>query len=49
MLIGNLLNEVSLKKSTRRAMDAVYKLIDLNKDNKDKNRGIPIERFLHVV
>ena len=49
VLNGNLLNDVSLKKSTRRAMDAVYKLIDLNKDNKDKNRGIPIERFLHVI
>jgi pyridoxine kinase len=49
VLIGNLLNDVSLKKSTRKAMDAVYKLIDLNKDNKDKNRGIPIEKYLHVI
>ena len=30
-------------------MDAVYKLIDLNKDNEDKNRGIPLEKFLAVV
>lgn len=49
VLIGNLLNGLPLKKSTRKAMDAVYKLIDLNKDNKDKNRGIPIEKYLHVI
>lgn len=49
VLIGNLLNDLPLKKSTRKAMDAVYKLIDLNKDNKDKNRGIPIEKYLHVI
>lgn len=49
VLIGNLLNDETLKKSTRKAMDAVYKLIDLNKDNKDKNRGIPIEKYLHVI
>ncbi|ETD18430.1 MULTISPECIES: pyridoxamine kinase [Prevotellaceae] len=49
VLIGYLLQEQSLKASTRKAMDAVYKLIDLNKDNKDKNRGIPLEKFLAVV
>ena len=49
VLIGYLLQEQSLKVSTRKAMDAVYKLIDLNKDNEDKNRGIPLEKFLAVV
>ena len=49
VLIGNLLNGVSLKQSTRRAMDAVYQLIDLNKDNEDKNRGIPLEQYLQQV
>ena len=49
VLIGNLLNGQTLKKSARKAMDVVYKLIDLNKNNKDKNRGIPIEKYLHVI
>ena len=26
-----------------------YKLIDLNKDNTDKNRGIPLEKYLDVL
>jgi pyridoxine kinase len=30
-------------------MDALYMLIDLNKDNEDKNRGIPIEQYLAVI
>jgi len=47
--IGNILNGVPLKESTRKAMDAVYTLIDLNKDNIDKNRGIPLERYLDVL
>ena len=38
-----------LKPSTRKAMDVVYKLIDLNKNNKDKNRGIPLEKYLNVL
>lgn len=49
ILIGHLLNGDSLKESTRKAMDGVYRLIDLNKDNKDKNRGIPLERYLSVL
>ena len=35
--------------STRKAMDAVYRLIDLNKDNEDKNVGIPLERYLNII
>ena len=49
ILIGHLLNGDSLKTSNRTAMDTVYKLIDLNKDLPDKNRGILIERFLHLL
>lgn len=49
VLIGHLLNDDSLKQSTRSAMDAVYTLIDLNKDNDDKNRGIPLERYLNIL
>ena len=46
VLIGNLLEGKELKLCTRKAMDAVYRLIDLNKDNEDKNRGIPLEKYL---
>ena len=49
VLIGHLLREEPLVPSTRQAMDAVSKLIELNKDNVDKNRGIPLENFLHVI
>ncbi len=49
VLIGHLLKDESLVESTRKAMDAVSRLIDLNKDNVDKNRGIPLENFLGVI
>jgi len=49
VLIGHLLNGEPLKMSTRKAMDAVWKLIDINKDNADKNRGIPIEKSLSEI
>jgi len=46
ILIGHLLNGHPLKESTRKTIDTMSRLIELNKDNKDKNRGIPIENFL---
>jgi len=49
VLIGHLLNGVPLKTSTRRAMDAVAMLIDKNKENADKNRGIPLENYLNLL
>lgn len=49
ILIGHLLDGEPLKASTQKAMDGVYRLIDLNKDNKDKNRGIPLEKYLNVL
>jgi pyridoxine kinase len=49
VLIGHLLNDEPLRQSTRKAMDAVYQLIERNKDNADKNRGIPLERYLSVL
>ena len=30
-------------------MDALYRLIDVNKDNEDKNRGIPVEQWLRLL
>lgn len=47
--IGNLLNGDTLKSSARKAMDAVYRLIDRNKDTTDRNRGIAIERCLNLI
>jgi len=49
VLIGHLLNGEPLKNSTRKAMDTVWQLIDINKDNVDKNRGIPIEKYLDKI
>jgi pyridoxine kinase len=49
ILIGHLLNDEPLKPSTRVAMDALYRLIEVNKDNEDKNRGIPIENWLSLL
>lgn len=49
VLIGHLLDDEPLQQSTRKAMDAVSQLIDLNKDNADKNRGILLERYLHLL
>ena len=30
-------------------MDALSRLIEANKDNVDKNRGIPVEHFLDMI
>ena len=49
ILVGNLLKGTPLRLSTRIAMDIVARLIDLNKDKIDKNRGIPIENYLSDV
>ncbi len=49
ILIGHLLQGEPLLASTRKAMDAVAMLIDLNRDNEDKNRGIPVENYLHLL
>ena len=49
VLIGHLLDNEPLSKATRQAMDVVYRFIDLNKDNADKNRGIPIENYLDLI
>ena len=49
ILIGHLLDGEELIPSTQKAIDGVYKLIDLNKDNKDKNRGIPLEKYLSIL
>jgi pyridoxine kinase len=49
ILIGHFLNGKSLDESTSAAIDALYRLIDANKDNVDKNRGIPVENYLNML
>lgn len=49
VLIGHLLNGEKLRESTQTAMDAVYKLIDMNKGMENKKNGIPLERFLNIL
>ncbi len=43
---GHLLRGEQLQTSARIAMDTLSKWIEVNRDNKDKNRGIPLERHL---
>lgn len=49
ILIGHIINGSPLRESTQKAMNGVYALIDRNKDNADKNRGIPVEKFLSLL
>ena len=49
VLIGHLLNGQPLKESTRLAMDVVRQMIWRNRDTKDRNRGILIERCLDLL
>lgn len=46
IIVGRLQDGDNLKHATRIAMDTLRNWIDINKDNEDKNRGIPIERHL---
>lgn len=49
VLFGNLLKGNALEESTQKAMDIVAQLIFLNKNQKDKFRGIPIEKYLSLL
>lgn len=49
VLIGYLMKGEPLKQSTRKAMDAVYNIIDANKDNQDKFRGLPLDTYLKML
>lgn len=49
VLIGHLLNGEALRSATQAAMDAVYKLIDLNQNMENKKNGIPLEQFLNIL
>ena len=49
VLYGHLLEGEPLAACTRKAMDALYRLIAVNKDNEDKNRGVPVENWLQLL
>lgn len=49
ILIGHLLNGLPLKHCTRKAMDAVSRLIQASMKQEDKNRGISIEKLFHLI
>ena len=49
VLLGHLLDGKPLEESTRKAIDTMYRLIDANKDNADKNSGIAVERYLSLI
>lgn len=49
IFIGNILNGNGLVSSTQTAMDTVRKLIELNQNNKDTYKGIPLESYLEVI
>lgn len=49
ILISYLLKQRQLTESAQKAMDGIYKLIELNKNNEDKNKGIPVENYLNLL
>lgn len=49
VLLGGLLEGVELEISTKRAMDTVSSLIDKNRENVDKYKGIPLEKYLEEL
>lgn len=49
VLAGELLADKPLKQAVQRAMDLLEKLIFLEQDEIEKNKGIRIERFLNIL
>ena len=49
VLVGRLLAGDDLQSAVRRAMDVLEKLIVLEQDEREKNKGIRIERFLDLL
>lgn len=49
VLVGELLRGKPLRSSVKHAMDVLEKLVFLEKDELDKNKGIRIEKFLDVL
>ena len=49
VVMGKLLEGQGLEESTKKAMDVVHDLIENNKDNDDKFKGIPLESCLEML
>lgn len=49
VLIGRYRSGHSMEDSVQAAMRTVEELIDLNKDNADKYKGIPLEQYIEVI
>jgi len=49
VLVGGLLQGKGLQEAVKRAMDVLEKLVFLEKDEPEKNKGIRIEKFLDVL
>lgn len=49
VLVGELLRGKPLQAAVQRAMDVLEKLVFLEKDELDKNKGVRIEKFLDVL
>lgn len=49
VMTGRILNGSTLESSVRSAMDAVYRMIDANRENADKYKGIPLEACLGLL
>ncbi len=49
VFMGKIMDENDLQVATKNAMDVVKEMIELNKDNQDKYKGIPLETCLEVI
>lgn len=49
ILIAHLLGGEPLQASVQQAIDAMLILIERNRNNPDKNMGIPVENYLHLL
>ena len=49
VFIGKILDGCSLREATNKAMQVVRKMIEINLDNADKYKGIPLETCLGVI
>ncbi len=49
ILLSHLMNHENLKPSTQAAMTGIKQMVEINKDQKDKNKGIPVEKCLYLL
>ena len=47
--MGKIMGGKNLHESTKQAMQVVSDMIEINRDNVDKYKGIPIETCLEVI